>query len=94
MNPSIRSTAQRHRSTRGDGTAYDVDVITHQLKSAVRKTRVKPIRFHDLRRINAFLLLAAGEHPEVVQERLATHPRRSPSTGTPTWSPHCTKQQR
>jgi integrase len=55
---------------RGDGTAHDVDVITHQFKSAVKRTKVKEIRFHDLRHSHASHLLAKGVHPKVVQERL------------------------
>lgn len=38
--------------------------------SATRPVPGKTIRFHDLRRTSATLLLAAGVHPKVVQERL------------------------
>jgi integrase len=55
---------------RGDGTAHDVDVITHQFKSAVKRAKVKEIRFHDLRHSHASHLLAKGVHPKVVQEQL------------------------
>ena len=55
---------------RGDGNPHDVDVISHQFGTAVRKAAVKAIRFHDLRHTHATLGLAAGIHPKVMQERL------------------------
>ena len=55
---------------RSDGTPHDVDVVSHQFESAIRRSRVKRIRFHDLRHTHASLALQAGVHPKVVQERL------------------------
>ena len=44
--------------------------ILRHFKSVVKKTGLPEIRFHDLRHTHATLLLAAGVHPKVVQERL------------------------
>jgi integrase len=45
------------------------NVIRH-FKSALKKAELPNIRFHDLRHTSATLLLSAGVHPKVVQERL------------------------
>lgn len=42
----------------------------HHFKMIIEKTGLPEIRFHDLRHIHANLLVAAGVHPKVVQERL------------------------
>jgi integrase len=42
----------------------------HCPKAVARHRGSSPIRFHDLRHTSATLLLAAGVHPKVVQERL------------------------
>jgi len=55
---------------RGDGRPHDPDVITQQFESAIRRAGVKRIRLHDCRHTHASLLLEAGIHPKVVQERL------------------------
>src|SRR5262249_10515832 len=47
-------------------THFSHDVFLPLLK----RTRLPRIRFHDLRHTSASLLLAAGVHPKVVQERL------------------------
>lgn len=39
-------------------------------KPLLAKAGLRPVRFHDLRHTTATLLLEAGEHPKVVQERL------------------------
>ncbi len=44
--------------------------ILRHFKSVVKETGLPEIRFHDLRHTHATLLLAAGVHPKVVQERL------------------------
>jgi len=55
---------------RADGRPHDPDVITQQFESATRRAGVKRIRLHDCRHTHASLLLEAGIHPKVVQERL------------------------
>jgi integrase len=44
--------------------------ILRHFKKVVAQTGLPEIRFHDLRHTHATLLLAAGVHPKVVQERL------------------------
>lgn len=44
--------------------------ILRHFKSVIEQTGLPDIRFHDLRHTHATLLLAAGVHPKVVQERL------------------------
>jgi integrase len=44
--------------------------ILRHFKSVIKETGLPDIRFHDLRHTHATLLLAAGVHPKVVQERL------------------------
>lgn len=41
-----------------------------QFKPLLKKAKLPDIRFHDLRHTSATLLLAAGVHPKIVQERL------------------------
>lgn len=55
---------------RPDGHPHDVDVVSQRFDSAVSQAGVKRIRFHDLRHTHATLLLRAGVHLKVVQERL------------------------
>lgn len=55
---------------RGDGRPHDPDVISQQFAAAGRRAGVKRIRLHDCRHTHASLLLEAGIHPKVVQERL------------------------
>jgi integrase len=45
------------------------NVVRH-FKSVIKATGLPDIRFHDLRHTHASLLLEAGVHPKVVQERL------------------------
>jgi integrase len=44
--------------------------LDRQFKNLLAKAELPDIRFHDLRHTHASLLLAAGVHPKVVQERL------------------------
>ena len=37
---------------------------------AIRESAGEPCKFHDLRRTHAALLIAQGERPKVIQERL------------------------
>jgi integrase len=44
--------------------------VTREFKKHLRAAGLREIRFHDLRHTNATLMLEAGIHPKVVQERL------------------------
>jgi integrase len=44
--------------------------IVHHFKASLREAGLPEIRFHDLRHTSATLLLSAGVHPKIVQERL------------------------
>lgn len=44
--------------------------LHRQFKSLLKKAGLPSIRFHDLRHTHATLLLQAGVHPKIVQERL------------------------
>jgi integrase len=44
--------------------------LLHHFKKVIRQAGLPVIRFHDLRHTHATLLLAAGVHPKIVQERL------------------------
>jgi integrase len=56
--------------TREDGTVYHPQSVSGAFERAVARSGLPVIRFHDLRHTHASLLLAAGVHPKVVQERL------------------------
>lgn len=53
-----------------DGTAWDPSTITHAFKNIIRKAGLPRVRLHDLRHTHATLMLKAGVHPKIVQERL------------------------
>jgi integrase len=53
-----------------DGTSLDPSTVSHAFNKIIRKAGLPPIRLHDLRHTHASLLLQAGVHPKVVQERL------------------------
>jgi len=55
---------------RPDGQAEDPDVVSSRFQAAIGRARVPRIRLHDLRHTHATLLLKAGVHPKIVQERL------------------------
>ena len=56
---------------RDNGSYLRPDYITKRFKSLIRSNGFpKETRFHDLRHTHATLLLEAGVHPKVVQERL------------------------
>ncbi|MDP9365510.1 MAG: site-specific integrase, partial [Chloroflexota bacterium] len=44
--------------------------LARRFRRLIEHAGVPPIRFHDLRHTCATLMLANGEHPKVVQERL------------------------
>lgn len=55
---------------RGAGEPLHPNVLGSRFRSLVKRCGLQPIRFHDLRHTAATLMLANGEHPKVVQERL------------------------
>lgn len=52
------------------GEPWHPQLLADAFKRSVESAGVTPIRFHDLRHTHATLMLAAGVHPKVVQERL------------------------
>jgi len=46
------------------------NTVTHALIKLVRHTGLRGIRLHDARHSHASLMLKAGIHPKIVQERL------------------------
>jgi integrase len=53
-----------------DGTPLDPSTVSHAFNKIVREAGLPHIRLHDLRHTHASLLLQAGVHPKIVQERL------------------------
>ena len=53
-----------------DGTPLDPSTVSHAFNKVIRRAGLPHIRLHDLRHTHASLLLQAGTHPKVVQERL------------------------
>jgi integrase len=64
------------------GTPLDERNVRREFHALLRTAKLPRIRLHDLRHSYATILLAAGEHPKVVQSCQATH--RSSSRSTPT----------
>ena len=55
---------------RYDGSALDPGTVYHTFRDILEGAGIPHIRFHDLRHTHASLLLQAGIHPKIVQERL------------------------
>ena len=53
-----------------DGTPLDPSTVSHTFNKVIRRAGLPHIRLHDLRHTHASLLLQAGTHPKIVQERL------------------------
>jgi integrase len=53
-----------------NGTHIHPNTLSRAYRKLIERAGVPRIRFHDLRHTSATLLLANGEHPKVVQERL------------------------
>jgi integrase len=53
-----------------NGTPIHPNTLSWAYSKLIERAGVPRIRFHDLRHTSATLLLASGEHPKVVQERL------------------------
>ena len=58
---------------REDGEPVHPERLTVMFRRHVAAADLPPIRLHDLRHTHASLLMAAGVHPKVVQERLGHH---------------------
>lgn len=56
--------------THPDGTLLDPSTVSHAFNNVIRRAGLPHIRLHDLRHTHASLLLRAGVHPKIVQERL------------------------
>lgn len=55
---------------RADGSPLDPDVVSQSFERLSARAALPRIRLHDARHTHGTLLLAAGVHPKVVQERL------------------------
>ena len=53
-----------------DGTPLRPNTITRAWNTAAKRAGIKVIRLHDARHSHASILLKAGVHPKIVQERL------------------------
>jgi len=53
-----------------DGSPLNPNTVTHTFAKVAARAGLPHIRLHDLRHIHATMLLKAGVHPRVVQERL------------------------
>lgn len=53
-----------------NGTPIHPNTLARAFARLIERAEVPSIRFHDLRHTSATVLLARGEHPKVVQERL------------------------
>ena len=53
-----------------DGKPLNPSTVTHTFAKIIKRAGLPSIRLHDLRHIHATMLLKAGVHPKVVQERL------------------------
>jgi integrase len=62
------------------------NVSGRYFKPLLRATDLPNLSLYGLRHSHATLLLAVGEHPKVVQERLGHSASSLRSTPTPTWS--------
>ena len=52
------------------GVPWPPDMFSTAFAAFVRRSGMKPFRFHDLRHSHASHLLRAGVHPKIVSERL------------------------
>ena len=53
-----------------DGTPLNPNTVSHTFSKIVARAGLSHLRLHDLRHIHATMLLKAGTHPRIVQERL------------------------
>ena len=67
----LRQTAEALVSGRADGQPHRPLSLTYEFARLIRRVKDVPrVRFHDLRHRHATVLLTAGVHPKVAQERL------------------------
>jgi integrase len=59
-----------HVFCNSDGRPYSPPAVSHAFQRLAASAGFKGLRFHDLRHAHASILLLAGVHPKVVQERL------------------------
>lgn len=69
MGPSFKKTSFIFSGS-SPRTPLHLDAPHQFLKMHYKKANVPRIRIHDLRHTHATLMLEAGEHPKVVQDRL------------------------
>lgn len=55
---------------RRDGAPWRPDTFSTVFAAHVRRYKLPPVRFHDLRHTHATQLLKQGVHPKIVSERL------------------------
>jgi integrase len=55
---------------RPDGTPWPPDTFSTLFAAHIRRHKLPPVRFHDLRHTHATQLLKQGVHPKIVSERL------------------------
>lgn len=53
-----------------DGSPLNPNTVTHTFAEVAIRAGIPNLRLHDLRHIHATILLKAGVHPKIVQERL------------------------
>ncbi len=53
-----------------DGSPLNPNTVTHTFAKVAARASMPSLRLHDLRHIHATMLLKAGVHPRIVQERL------------------------
>jgi len=53
-----------------DGTPLNPNTVSHTFSKITTRAGLSHLRLHDLRHIHATMLLKAGTHPQIVQERL------------------------
>ena len=53
-----------------DGTPLNPNIVSHTFSKIVVRAGLPHLRLYDLRHIHATMLLKAGAHPRIVQERL------------------------
>jgi len=53
-----------------DGTPLNPNTVSHTFSKITMRAGLPHLRLHDLRHIHATMLLKAGTHPRIVQERL------------------------